>query len=190
VKTLECASLDAWRLWLKDHHHLDREIWLVFYRQGKGGQRLSYDDALDEALCWGWIDSLIRRIDDTTFARKFTPRRAVSKWSTINKRRVSRLIDAGRMTRAGLAIVHAAKANGCWDKPDRLPVATVAQMPAEFRVALEQNQPAFDGFRNLARSHQKDYMLWIAMAKRHETKAKRIKEAIRLLRKGEQLGLR
>ncbi len=183
-----CRTIAEWRKWLKQNHRKVDEIWLVFYKKGAGVQSLDYDAALDEALCVGWIDSLIKKIDDAKYARKFTPRNQVSKWSEINKKRVERLIKDGRMTEEGLAVVKAAKANGCWEKPDR-PV-TIPDFSPELMTALKQNKKAAANFDKLAPSHQKRYMMWVAMAKRPETKEKRIREAIELLEKGRELGLK
>ena len=188
MNQLLCKTVDDWRKWLKQNHRQVDEIWLVFYKQGAGEQSLDYDGALDEALCFGWIDSIIKKIDDTKYARKFTPRNQISKWSESNKKRIERLIKNNRMTEAGLAIVKAAKANGCWDKPDRPP--TVTEVPVELLAALRKNKKALAIFNKLSPSHQKQYIMWIAMAKRPETRDKRIKEAIALLEKGEKLGLK
>lgn len=188
MNQLLSTSVEDWRKWLKQNHRGGDEIWLVFYKKGTGKQTLDYGSALDEALCFGWIDSLIKKIDDTKYARKFTPRNEVSKWSESNKKRVARLIKDGRMTKAGLAVVKAAKANGCWDKPDRPPAVT--EVPSEFLAALKQNKAARENFNQLAPSHQKQYTMWIATAKRPETREKRIKEAIVLLEKGQKLGLK
>jgi uncharacterized protein YdeI (YjbR/CyaY-like superfamily) len=190
VKKLDCDSMEAWREWLKDHHRGEKEIWLVFHKKGGGKSPLDYDATLDEALCWGWIDSLIKNIDDETYARKFTPRNEVSKWSAINKERVERLTREGRMTKAGLAVVRAAKANGCWDKPDRPPAIDTEAMPVEFEEALERNREARGHFESLVPSQRKRYIMWIALAKRPETRAKRIAEALALLEKKETLGLK
>jgi uncharacterized protein YdeI (YjbR/CyaY-like superfamily) len=188
MNQLLCKTIEGWRKWLKQNHRQVDEIWLVFYKKGAGEQSLDYDRALDEALCYGWIDSIIKKIDDTKYARKFTPRNQISKWSESNKHRVERLTKNGRMTEAGLAVVKAATANGCWDKPDRPP--TVTEVPVELQAALAKNKKALAIFNKLAPSHQKQYIMWITMAKRQETKEKRIKEAVALLEKGEKLGLK
>ena len=167
---LLCKTIEEWRKWLKQNHRKVDEVWLVFYKKGAGEQSLDYDSALDEALCYGWIDSIIKKIDDTKYARKFTPRNEVSKWSEINKKRVERLIKDGRMTEAGLAVVKAAKANGCWDKSDRPP--TIPKVSPELIIALKRNKKAAANFDQLAPSHQKQYIMWIATAKRPETKRK------------------
>jgi uncharacterized protein YdeI (YjbR/CyaY-like superfamily) len=185
---LLCKSIEDWRKWLRQNHCKVDEVWLVFYKRGAGEQSLDYGSALDEALCFGWIDSLIKKIDDTKYARKFTPRNEISKWSESNKKRVERLIKDGRMVEAGLAIVKAAKANGCWDKPDRTLIVT--EVPAELEAALRKNKKAGEIFNKLAPSHRKQYIMWIAMAKRQETREKRIREAIALLEEGQKLGLK
>ena len=188
MKQLLCKTVEEWQEWLKRNHRHTDEIWLVFLKDRAAGQTLDYGSALDEALCFGWIDSLIKKIDDTKCARKFTPRHEVSKWSPSNKKRVERLIKAGRMMKAGLAVVKAAKANGCWDKPDRPPVVT--EVPPEFQSALKQNPKALAIFNLLPPSHRRQYTMWIANAKRQETRERRIKEAIKLLLKGKPLGLK
>lgn len=102
-KTLHASNRDAWRAWLDRHHETEQEIWLVFYKKHTGKPGVSYEDAVEEALCFGWIDSIVRRIDDERYAQKFGPRKANSKWSESNKRRVRKMMEEGKMTAAGLA---------------------------------------------------------------------------------------
>src|SRR5262249_13199943 len=102
-KTLYVTSREEWRTWLADHSESEAEVWLIYYKKHTGQPRIPYDHAVEEALCFGWIDSIVKRIDDETFAQKFTPRRDRTKWSALNKRRVRKLIREGRMTEAGLA---------------------------------------------------------------------------------------
>ncbi len=189
MKQLYCKTVEDWQTWLAQHHQEVAEIWLVFYKKDMGDQTLVYAQALDEALCYGWIDSLIKKIDEEKYARKFTPRKMVSKWSAINKKRVQELIAEGRMTPAGQAVIDAAKANGCWDKPDRPPVLP-AKMPPAFAQALQKNQTAHRHYEQLAAGEKKRYILWIATARRVETQNKRIQEAVKLLKNGEKLGLK
>ena len=94
IETLEVKDRQDWRMWLKEHHDSNSDIWLVFYKQHTGATSISYDAAVEEALCFGWIDSLVRRLDDDRYARKFTPRKAGSKWSTANRRRYADLEGA------------------------------------------------------------------------------------------------
>src|SRR6516164_11500247 len=103
MKTFDARTVERWRKWLDANHESASEIWLVFHKQHTGRATVGYLDALDEALCYGWIDSLVRRLDDDRYARKFTPRKAVSKWSEINRRRYAELEKAGRVRAAGKA---------------------------------------------------------------------------------------
>jgi uncharacterized protein YdeI (YjbR/CyaY-like superfamily) len=149
---------------------------------------MTYADALDEALCFGWIDGIIKKLDRERYARKFTPRQPAGKWSPANKRRVSRLIAGKRMAPAGLRAVETAKANGSWDKPDR-PVIDGAAIE-KLRRTLRGRKNALAYFDGLAPSHRKRYALWINSAKRPETRRRRIEEAAAMLERKEKLGLR
>ena len=150
---------------------------------------IEYSDSLDEALCYGWVDSLIKKIDERKYARKFTPRKDNSKWSLVNKERVERLIQDGMMTAHGMKMVEAAKRSGSWDKPIQKPKMDF-EMPVEFIEALKNNPQAEEYFSNLAPTYQKQYLGWIITAKRTDTKQKRITESIQLLNEGKKLGLR
>jgi len=149
---------------------------------------MEYGKAVEEALCFGWIDSIIKKIDDEKYARKFTPRKDNSKWSELNKRRVEKLIKDNRMTKSGLAKIEFARQSGQWNKPDR--PAIPFDIPKDFKTALDKNKKARENFNQLAPSYQKQFIGWIAIAKRKETKEKRIKEAIDLLKNGQKLGLK
>jgi len=177
-----------WREWLQDNHNQTGGVWLLFFKKSTGKPSIEYEAAVEEALCFGWIDSIIKRLDDERYVRKFTPRKDNSNWSEINKRRAERLIQTNRMTDIGLAKIEAAKRKGQWDKPDRPP--RQFDMPKAFQAALNQNSKARAYFEQLAPSHQKRYIGWIATAKRQKTREKRIKEAIERLEKGQKLGLR
>src|SRR5882762_9558352 len=102
-KTLYVTSREEWRAWLTKHYQSETEVWLIYYKKHTGQPRISYDHAVEEALCFGWVDSIVKRIDDEKFAQKFTPRRDWTKWSALNKRRLRKLIREGRMTEGGLA---------------------------------------------------------------------------------------
>jgi uncharacterized protein YdeI (YjbR/CyaY-like superfamily) len=186
---LYCKTVEQWREWLEHHHSTESVVWLVFYKKGLSDQTFDYDGALDEALCYGWVDSVIKKLDEQRYARKFTPRKETSQWSEINKRRVEQLIAAGRMTAAGMALIEAAEANGQWNKVFG-PPKMGNEVPVELQSALEQNATALKNFQRLAPSFRKRYILWIVMAKRPETRAQRVREAVSLLEKGEKLGLR
>ena len=189
MKTLELKDRAAWRDWLADNHDRETEIWLIYFKKETGIPSIEYADSLDEALCYGWVDSLIKKIDEQRYARKFTPRKDDSKWSLVNKTRVEQLIQDGRMTEHGLKKVEAARQSGSWDSPVQKPKLDF-KMPAEFAEALKDNPRAEAAFKGLAASHQKQYLAWIITAKRPETRQKRIAESIQLLKDGKKLGLR
>jgi uncharacterized protein YdeI (YjbR/CyaY-like superfamily) len=189
MKFVEAKSRAEWRAWLATHHDKEVEVWLVYYKKQTGKESVAYEASVEEALCYGWIDSIIKKIDDTKYARKFTPRKEDSKWSPSNKKRVEKLLKTGLMTEYGLQKVEAAKESGQWDAPDQRPRLTF-EMPAEFAEALRKNKEAQETFEKLAPTHQKQYLGWIEVAKRPETRQKRIAESIRLLAEGKKLGLK
>ncbi len=188
MKQVYVKTRKEWRNWLKLHHDKSNGIWLVFHKKQTGKPSLEYDEAVEEALCFGWIDSIIKKIDDEKYLRKLTPRKADSQWSELNKKRIAKLEKQGLMTEAGSAKVREAMSSGLWDKSD-LPPATL-QISKEFRSALEKSKKAKNFFNQLAPSYQRQFIGWIAAAKRQETKEKRIREAIALLKKGEKLGMK
>jgi uncharacterized protein YdeI (YjbR/CyaY-like superfamily) len=189
LRTLELKDRQAWQDWLAANHDQADEIWLIYYKKATGIPSLAYQDTLDVALCYGWIDSLIKKIDEQRYARKFTPRKDDSKWSLVNKKRVEQLIQDGLMTEHGLNKVEAAKRSGSWDAPVQKPKLDF-KMPSEFAEALKINPEAEETYYKLAPSYQKQYLAWIATAKRSETKQKRVQESIKLLREGKKLGLK
>ena len=189
MKQIHLTTRGQWRRWLAENH--DKEgngIWLVFYKKRTGGASLDYEESVEEALCFGWIDSIIKRIDDDKYCRKFTPRKHDSRWSNTNKKRAEKIIKEGRMTGFGLAKVEAAKRSGIWEIDPR-PVITT-DIPQELAEALAGNRKAKDFFEELAPTHQKHFIGWIVTAKREETRAKRLQESLALLASGEKLGLK
>ena len=187
MKTLYCKTIQEWRSWLKENHDRASVIWLIFYKKETRKPSVSYPDALDEALCYGWIDSLIKKFDEEKYARKFTPRKLESKWSDINKAKVEKLIVANRITQWGMAKINAAKENGMWDKPDRLEIGS--EIPEELHSALRSEPEAKAFFDALAPSQRKRYIGWIVTAKRPETKTNRIKKSVKMLKGKQKLGL-
>lgn len=184
MEELYVPTAQEWRGWLTDHHAESDGVWLVFYKKHTDVPSVAYADALSEAVCFGWIDSLIKRIDDQRYKRKFTPRKPHSNWSEANKRLVAQLIDEGRMAPAGLAAVEAAKESGEWFREEKEPT-----MPDELAAALDSDSQARDAFDSLPPSHRKRYLLWIGDAKRVETRRRRSEQAIEMLRRGERLGI-
>jgi uncharacterized protein YdeI (YjbR/CyaY-like superfamily) len=175
-----------WRKWLKSNHKKNNGIWLIFYKKHTDISTLEYGEAVEEALCFGWIDSIIKKIDEDKYVRKFTPRKPKSKWSPLNKKRVNKLIKAGLMSEQGLAKVKDAKKLGTWNGEYGPNISL--DMPEEFKNALSKSKKAQEYFNSLAPTYRKHYIGWIATAKRDVTKKKRIKEAISLLKQGKKLG--
>jgi len=174
---------------LVQNHDRERHgIWLVYHRRETGRPSLEYASSAEEALCFGWIDSIIKRIDDGRYCRKFTPRKDTSGWSSTNKRRVARLIEEGRMTEFGQAKVDAAKRSGRLELDPRPVIDT--GVPHDLSQALARNRRARAFFERIAPSCQKQFIGWIVTAKRPATRAKRLKESLALLARGERLGLR
>jgi uncharacterized protein YdeI (YjbR/CyaY-like superfamily) len=153
---------------------------------------MSYEDSVEEALCFGWIDSIIKRIDEDSFARKFTPRTDTTNWSELNKKRVAKCIQEGRMTEIGLAKVSysdPAIYKGRNPRAARL-LPKSPSLPGFMANALQAHDKAWKSFNAMPPSHQRNYILWITMAKRTETREKRLKEAIQLLNENKRLGLK
>ena len=188
MKQLYVATKDQWREWLSRHHAAEAGVWLVFYKKETSKPTIDYEEAVEEALCFGWIDSIIKKIDAEKYARKFTPRKDQSKWSDLNKKRVAKMIKAGRMTGAGLKKIKAAKKSGLWDQDPRPKISL--DVPPEFARALARSKKAKENFEQLASTYRRHYIGWIVTAKRPETRERRIAESIALLEKGKKLGLK
>jgi uncharacterized protein YdeI (YjbR/CyaY-like superfamily) len=188
MKQLYITNREQWRDWLSKNHAAEAGIWLIFYKKGTTRPTIAYEAAVEEALCFGWIDSIIKKIDAAKYARKFTPRSDNSKWSPLNKKRANKMIKEGRMTKVGLAKIETAKTTGFWDKDDRPQLSL--DVPLEFAKALACNQKAKENFDKLAPTYRKYYIAWISVAKRPDTRKRRIEESITLLEKGQKLGLK
>jgi uncharacterized protein YdeI (YjbR/CyaY-like superfamily) len=177
---------DAWRAWLADNHETANEMWLLFHKKHTGKSGLTYIEALEEALCFGWIDGILKRIDDEKHMIRFSPRRKNSIWSEQNKKRIGRLIKEDRMTEAGLAKIKEAKANGQWAKARVREDITI--VPPELTEALAGNEQARLNFESLAPSYRRQFIYWVAVAKHDETRRKRIDGTIDLLIRNKKLG--
>ncbi len=161
----------TWRAWLEANHATASGAWLVTYRARSGKARLDYEAAIEEALCFGWVDSTGGHVDAERGKLYFAPRKARSPWAATNKARVERLMRDGRMAAAGLAAIERAKANGSWevlDAPERL------EVPADLAAALDARPPAAANFGAFTPSARKMLLAWIAMALRPDTRAARI----------------
>ena len=183
IETLEVQSRQKWRKWLEEHHDSRSEISLVFHKRHTGVMSISYDDAVEEALCFGWIDSIIRRLDEARYARKFTPRKADSKWSTANRRRYADLESRGLLAAPGLKRPPTSRSGDA-------PRPSVSIVPAYITEALKADPRAWQCFNQLAPSYRRAYVGWIESAKREETKERRLREAVKLLTAGKKLGLK
>jgi uncharacterized protein YdeI (YjbR/CyaY-like superfamily) len=186
TQTFTAPDRTAWHAWLADHGRNETEIWLIYHKAGTGKSGISYNDSLEEALCFGWVDSLIQKIDEEMYARKFTPRKAGSKWSELNKHLVAKLIREGRMTEAGLAKVDFPVSEAPTTRPKRPELP----LPDWLKAGLMGSPKAWENFQKLPASHQRSYIVWIADAKKEETRQRRIQEAIGRLEKNERLGLK
>lgn len=189
LKTLKVGSLQEWHAWLKKNHRISNGIWLVFKKKEAGPVPFDYGMALDEALSFGWVDSLIKAIDEKEYLRKFTPRKASSSWSEHNKKRVARLMEQGRMQPFGMEKVEAARENGMWEKKV-VPPAIDQGIPGALLHAFERHPKARACYFALGTSHQKQYNMWINSARRADTVHRRVEESIRILESGESLGLK
>jgi uncharacterized protein YdeI (YjbR/CyaY-like superfamily) len=186
MKTLLVRTLEQWRDWLTEHHSLESEVWLIFHKRHTGVASIEYKDARDEALCFGWVDSLVKRLDDRRHVIKFTPRRADSRWSAVNLKRYAELKAAGRLKPPG--IERPPTDRGYSSRPARLPMPS--KLPAYIEAALKNHPKALRNFEALPPSQRRRYFAWIESAKREETKLRRLNEAIRLLASGKVLGLK
>jgi uncharacterized protein YdeI (YjbR/CyaY-like superfamily) len=188
ILKLYISNRKDWRKWLKENHKTTDCIWLIYYKKHTGKPRIPYDDAVEEALCFGWIDSIVKRIDEERFMQKFTPRKNKSSWSESNKKRVIKMIKQKRMTKAGMNKINAAIANGQWNKTIETEIDF--EMPSELSQLLSVNKKARGFFNELSPSHKKQYIGWIASAKKVETKKKRAKVALTLLMTKQKLGMK
>ncbi len=170
-KCLTFASRKGWRAWLKKHHTKARQAWLLHYKKKTATLSLTYEEAVEEALCFGWVDGLLRSIDSETYVLRYTPRQPRSIWSEINKGRAERLVRQGRMTKAGFEKIAEAKANGEWEAASIR--EDVNSIPAELVRALKKNK-VWGSFQSWTASRKKQYLYWLNSAKKPETRHKRL----------------
>jgi uncharacterized protein YdeI (YjbR/CyaY-like superfamily) len=185
---LHVVTRSAWRAWLEKNHGKAKDIWLIFHKKHTHKPAIAYEDAVEEALCFGWIDSIIKKIDDDQFARRFTPRKTRSKWSETNKGRAQKMIEKGLMRMTGIAKIREAKKSGEWYESHKS--STELKIPPFITEALAENKRAREFFNNLPMSAKAQCVGWISSAKREETRKRRLAEAIALFQKNERLGMR
>jgi uncharacterized protein YdeI (YjbR/CyaY-like superfamily) len=181
VTPLAVKDRAAWRAWLERNHDKSQGVWLRVAKKHADG--VHYEEAVEEAVCYGWIDSNVHRLDEDSYRQWFSPRKPTSAWSQSNKERVERLKKAGCMTEAGLTAIRAGKKSGSWD---RLTGVDNLEVPPDLRAALAKNKQAGKNFEKLAPSHKKQYIFWIEEARRDETRKRRISETVRLAAEGKK----
>lgn len=169
------TSRAQWRRWLTTHHDTSPGIWLVRYKQGASRPSVGYDDVVDEALCFGWVDSRPRSLDEERSLLLVTPRKPTSRWSAVNKQRVERLVAQGRMHPAGLAVVAAARSSGHWDALDGV---ERLEEPEDLARALDGEPAARAEWDAFPRSTKRAILEWISSARTEETRQRRVAETV------------
>jgi uncharacterized protein YdeI (YjbR/CyaY-like superfamily) len=178
------ASRDAWGAWLEGQHATSDGLWLKFAKKYSGLETVTYDQAVEIALCYGWIDGQVRSFDEDYYLQRFTPRRPRSKWSKINRQKATKLIERGEMKPAGLREVERAKAEGRWDAAYDAP--STATVPEDLKRALGKNEIAREYFATLDRRNRYTILYQIQDAKRPETRARRIAKYVAMLAEREK----
>lgn len=173
IETFCPTSQKEWRRWLKLNHRSKQSVWLVQYKKKSDKPSISWSEAVDEAICFGWIDSIRKSIDEEKFIQFFGKRKPTSVWSKINKEKVQRLIDEGLMMKAGHQSIDIAKQNGSWTILDEV---EELKIPKDLAAAFRSNEGSKDYFQSLSRSVKKMMLQWLVLAKRPETRQKRITE--------------
>jgi uncharacterized protein YdeI (YjbR/CyaY-like superfamily) len=178
-------SREAWDQWLAKHHATTADVWLKIAKKASGIASVSYDEAVEVALCYGWIDGQMRSLDTDFYVQRFTPRAQRSKWSKLNRERATKLIDAGAMKPAGLREVERAKADGRWDAAYDAP--STATVPDDLREALARNRRAEEFFATLDSRNRYAILHRIQDAKKPETRQRRIEQFVATLAEGKKL---
>jgi uncharacterized protein YdeI (YjbR/CyaY-like superfamily) len=175
--SLHVSSPRQWRKWLEQNNSKETEIWLEICKKGSTVSGISYEDALNEALCFGWIDGKMKSVNKDMYVLRFSPRRKNSIWSRANRKRAERLMADGRMRKPGLAAIEQARANGRWSSA--YSSKEKAETPPDLERRLSQNPQARHNFQGMANSYQRMYIRWILDAKRPKTRSRRIEEVVR-----------
>lgn len=174
---LDFPNKEAWRQWLEENHATSNGIYLVLYRLSSKNHNMRWEEAVQEAICFGWIDSTVKRIDDERRRQLFTPRRPKSVWSKVNKNYIVNLIKENRMHASGLAKIEQAKKDGSWTALDDVENGII---PEDLQEAFNKNPVAFKNYQGFSRGYRKSYLYWLNQAKRPETRQKRIENIIAL----------
>lgn len=183
IDTTYAKNRKEWRSWLHKNHKTEKGIWLVYYKKHTGQPSISYTDAVEEAICFGWIDGQIKKIDDDKYMQRFTPRKPKSLWSEINIERAKKMIELGYMTERGLKALK----EGTKTK-ERIPSSKNFSVPPYLKTALSKNKKAWSNFQSFSPSAQLAYVYWVTSAKTDETRQKRIEKAIERLSMNKKFG--
>jgi len=175
LESIYATDRKEWREWLEKFHLTSSGIWLIYYKVKSGKTSVQYSEAVKEALCFGWIDSKVKSLDENRYQQIFTPRKLKSVWSKLNKQYIQELIEQGLMTQVGLEKIEAAKQDGSWNSLDAIEALTI---PIDLKQALEANSSANHNFEAFSNSLKKNILFWIDSAKRPETRLKRIEQTI------------
>ena len=175
LNTLQAKNRQAWREWLEQNYTTSIGVWLIYYKVKSEQPSVRYSEAVKEALCFGWIDSKAKSIDEERYRQIFTPRKPKSVWSKLNKQYIQELIEQGLMSKAGLEKIEAAKQDGSWTTLDEVEELII---PADLRQALAANKTANQYFKAYNNSTKKNILFWIQSAKRSQTRLKRIEQTI------------
>jgi len=188
TETLYVKTRNEWRDWLSKNYNTKKEIWLIYYKKHTGKERILYDDAVEEALCFGWIDSTVKKIDEEKYAQKYTPRNVKSNWSELNIKRVEKLIKEEKMTDTGLSKFNPQYKN--YNKVKEVEKTELIIIPADLLSALKRNKIALKYFNNFAPSYKILSIKWIDNAKKEITRQKRIKEVVNLASENKKIGMK
>ncbi len=173
---LDFRTRSQWRRWLEENHSRDKGTWVIMYKKGSSLEGLRYDEAVEESICYGWIDGKMQSIDSDRFRQWFSPRRRNSPWSKLNRSRAERMMEAGLMTEAGYAEVEKAKSNGMWESAYTSRVAP--EVPEDLIEALREDEEAWSNWEAFSNSVKLMYTRWVLDAKREETRSRRISKVV------------
>ena len=174
LETFYPTSVAKWREWLEKNHEKEDSIWVLYYKVKSGQPSITWDEAVNEALCFGWIDSTKKTIDSESYIQYFSKRKPKSNWSRVNKDKVDLLIKEGKMRPSGLQSIEIARKNGSWELLDSIEELVV---PDDLKAALDKSSN-YEFYENLSRSKKKLVLYWVVVAKKAETRQKRIKEVV------------
>jgi uncharacterized protein YdeI (YjbR/CyaY-like superfamily) len=179
MRTLYLKDRRAWRAWLAKHHNKQTEVWLRYYKKDSGKPRIPYDDAVEEALCFGWIDGMVKRVDDACYGQRFTPRKPGSQWAPSNIRRMRKLKREGKMTAAGLAVY----------QPERKSQPLPTALPGDLTARFKKQTQAWKNFQAFPPYYRRMTIGWVASARQEVTRLKRLARLVEFSARGERIPL-